>query len=276
MWGVYHEKKMPGVGEATQRTHRSSSFQHLSWPSVHLSSLSTSTPSCRHILRLQALLKHLTAPHCRPQFAMAFPDLKDRPVKETICLFDVDNTLSPARQAATPEMLDMLLRLRQKCAIGYVKSTPSSPQLHPSTIQEPLLTPHSGRRLRPNKTTRTTRHPVHSRHNPLRLLLPRERPDSLPPRPTPRLNIIPPAPRRSKLPKARKVLPEVHLSTRRPTGHARHIHRVPQRHDQRLPRRPKREHGRERRIPGLGCTVWVSHEIRRDAAERVRGSRAYV
>jgi len=52
--------------------------------------------------------------------AHQYPDLKDRPIKETICLFDVDGTLSPARQHATPEMLEILAKLRQKIAIGYV------------------------------------------------------------------------------------------------------------------------------------------------------------
>ncbi|KAK5952686.1 Phosphomannomutase 1 [Knufia fluminis] len=51
---------------------------------------------------------------------MSFPDLKDRPLKDTICLFDVDETLTKARQSVKPEVLDLLLRLRQKCAIGYV------------------------------------------------------------------------------------------------------------------------------------------------------------
>ncbi|KAJ9142182.1 Phosphomannomutase [Pleurostoma richardsiae] len=49
-----------------------------------------------------------------------YPPLEERSLKNTICLFDVDNTLSPARRHATPEMLDLLARLRQKCAIGYV------------------------------------------------------------------------------------------------------------------------------------------------------------
>lgn len=53
-----------------------------------------------------------------------YPDLKDRPVGETICLFDVDGTLSPARRLASREMLDTLARLRQKVAIGYVRLSP--------------------------------------------------------------------------------------------------------------------------------------------------------
>ncbi|KAL5363777.1 eukaryotic phosphomannomutase-domain-containing protein [Aspergillus floccosus] len=45
---------------------------------------------------------------------------KDRPVKETICLFDVDGTLTPARRSVSPEMLQLLSQLRHKCAIGFV------------------------------------------------------------------------------------------------------------------------------------------------------------
>ncbi|KKY29147.1 putative phosphomannomutase [Phaeomoniella chlamydospora] len=67
--------------------------------------------------------------------AELYPDLKDRPIKETICLFDVDNTLSPARQLASAEMLKTLSALRQKCAIGYVGGSDFSKQ------QEQLGTP---------------------------------------------------------------------------------------------------------------------------------------
>lgn len=52
--------------------------------------------------------------------AELYPDLKDRPVKETICLFDVDNTLTPARLSVSAEMLKLLSELRKKCAIGFV------------------------------------------------------------------------------------------------------------------------------------------------------------
>jgi phosphomannomutase len=52
--------------------------------------------------------------------APQFSPLEDRPMKDTICLFDVDGTLSLARQTATHEMLDLLKALRQKCAIGFV------------------------------------------------------------------------------------------------------------------------------------------------------------
>ncbi|OAA43230.1 phosphomannomutase [Metarhizium rileyi] len=52
--------------------------------------------------------------------AASYPPLEERPLKDTICLFDVDGTLSPARLDATPEILAALAALRQKCAIGFV------------------------------------------------------------------------------------------------------------------------------------------------------------
>jgi phosphomannomutase len=58
-----------------------------------------------------------------PTNAPAYPPLEDRPLKNTICLFDIDETLTPARNAISPEMLDVLARLRQKCAIGYVSGS---------------------------------------------------------------------------------------------------------------------------------------------------------
>lgn len=51
---------------------------------------------------------------------IAYPPLEDRPLKNTICLFDVDGTLTPARRYVSPEILNLLARLRQKCAIGFV------------------------------------------------------------------------------------------------------------------------------------------------------------
>ncbi|KAK4136392.1 eukaryotic phosphomannomutase [Trichocladium antarcticum] len=50
----------------------------------------------------------------------SYPPLADRPIKNTICLFDVDGTLTPARLSASPEMLALLAALRQKVAIGFV------------------------------------------------------------------------------------------------------------------------------------------------------------
>ncbi|OIW34402.1 eukaryotic phosphomannomutase [Coniochaeta ligniaria NRRL 30616] len=50
----------------------------------------------------------------------SYPPLEDRPLKNTICLFDVDGTLTPARGAVSAEMLSLLAQLRQQCAIGTV------------------------------------------------------------------------------------------------------------------------------------------------------------
>lgn len=47
-------------------------------------------------------------------------DWSDRKYPTTICLFDVDGTLSASRQTATPEMLALLARLRRLCPIGFV------------------------------------------------------------------------------------------------------------------------------------------------------------
>ncbi|EME80293.1 uncharacterized protein MYCFIDRAFT_56710 [Pseudocercospora fijiensis CIRAD86] len=52
--------------------------------------------------------------------AAVVPDLAARPVQNTICLFDVDGTLTPARRSVSPEMLQLLSALRQKVAIGFV------------------------------------------------------------------------------------------------------------------------------------------------------------
>merc|ERR1711977_465197 len=54
------------------------------------------------------------------KMAAAYPALKDRPISNTICLFDVDGTLTYPRGEATPEMLSLLHALRQKVAIGFV------------------------------------------------------------------------------------------------------------------------------------------------------------
>ncbi|KAF2435011.1 eukaryotic phosphomannomutase [Tothia fuscella] len=63
------------------------------------------------------------------------PPLKDRPMKGVIYLFDVDETLTPARLHASPEMLTLLSTIRQRVAIGYVGGSDLSKQ------QEQLGTP---------------------------------------------------------------------------------------------------------------------------------------
>jgi len=63
------------------------------------------------------------------------PPLNQRPIKGTVCLFDVDNTLGPARQAVSAEMHQLLAALRHKVAIGYVSGSNLAKQ------QEQLGTP---------------------------------------------------------------------------------------------------------------------------------------
>ncbi|KAK9467042.1 phosphomannomutase SEC53 [Lipomyces arxii] len=48
------------------------------------------------------------------------PPLSEREIKNTIVLFDVDGTLTPARLHASPEMITLLSELRKKVAIGFV------------------------------------------------------------------------------------------------------------------------------------------------------------
>ncbi|EFX01757.1 phosphomannomutase [Grosmannia clavigera kw1407] len=60
--------------------------------------------------------------------APSFVPLTERPLKNTICLFDVDGTLTPARLHVAPETLDVLHRLRQRCAIGFVGGSDLSKQ----------------------------------------------------------------------------------------------------------------------------------------------------
>jgi len=50
---------------------------------------------------------------------MAPKTFADRPINKLV-LFDVDGTLTPARQGASPMMLELLSELRKKVAIGFV------------------------------------------------------------------------------------------------------------------------------------------------------------
>ncbi|KAF9078183.1 eukaryotic phosphomannomutase [Rhodocollybia butyracea] len=50
---------------------------------------------------------------------MVSSDFADRPLNKLV-LFDVDGTLSPARQGASPAMISVLRDLRKKVAIGFV------------------------------------------------------------------------------------------------------------------------------------------------------------
>ncbi|KAI0060957.1 eukaryotic phosphomannomutase [Artomyces pyxidatus] len=50
---------------------------------------------------------------------MVSSDFSDRPSK-TLVLFDVDDTLTPARRDGSPEMIELLRELRKKVVIGFV------------------------------------------------------------------------------------------------------------------------------------------------------------
>lgn len=60
----------------------------------------------------------------QPASATIFPPgvtpFAQRRLPKTICMFDVDGTLSLARQSATPEMFATLRKLRESCAIAFV------------------------------------------------------------------------------------------------------------------------------------------------------------
>ena len=47
-------------------------------------------------------------------------DWSDRRQPQTLCLFDVDGTLTPARKTISTEMLNMLRALKRECVIGFV------------------------------------------------------------------------------------------------------------------------------------------------------------
>lgn len=50
---------------------------------------------------------------------MVSSDFADRPIKKLV-LFDVDGTLTPNRQGASPEMINLLRELRKRVVIGFV------------------------------------------------------------------------------------------------------------------------------------------------------------
>ncbi|KAA8909225.1 hypothetical protein TRICI_004596 [Trichomonascus ciferrii] len=51
---------------------------------------------------------------------MSTVPIAERPQKDTICLFDVDGTLTPARLSVTDEVKETLAEVRKKCVIGFV------------------------------------------------------------------------------------------------------------------------------------------------------------
>jgi hypothetical protein len=59
---------------------------------------------------------------------MVADEWKDREHPQTICLFDVDGTLTQARKFVTKEMLETLRLLRKKCVVGFVGGSDLSKQ----------------------------------------------------------------------------------------------------------------------------------------------------
>ncbi|WFD29279.1 phosphomannomutase [Malassezia sp. CBS 17886] len=51
---------------------------------------------------------------------MSVKPFSEREMPGVLCLFDVDDTLTRARQGVEPEMLEMLRKLRERVAIGFV------------------------------------------------------------------------------------------------------------------------------------------------------------
>lgn len=47
--------------------------------------------------------------------ASIYPPLEARPIKNTICLFDVDGTLTPARRVSLPSSLTPISLVRLCC-----------------------------------------------------------------------------------------------------------------------------------------------------------------
>jgi phosphomannomutase len=52
----------------------------------------------------------------------------ERPIKDTIVLFDVDGTLTPARQEISPEVKQVLRDLRKRVVVGFVGGSDLSKQ----------------------------------------------------------------------------------------------------------------------------------------------------
>ncbi|PKC70125.1 eukaryotic phosphomannomutase [Rhizophagus irregularis] len=66
-------------------------------------------------------------------------DWQDREHPDTIVLFDVDGTLTPARRDVTPEVTEILKALKKKVVIGFVGGSDISKQLEqlgPNCINE--------------------------------------------------------------------------------------------------------------------------------------------
>jgi len=96
------------------------------------------------IQQFRHTLKFTTMAHA--EAASVYPPLEARPVKSTICLFDVDGTLTPARRVrdppshprcTSPNCLSSLLPLK------YSNSSPPSATNAPSASLEALISSSS-------------------------------------------------------------------------------------------------------------------------------------
>ncbi|KAF2405645.1 PMM-domain-containing protein [Trichodelitschia bisporula] len=97
--------------------HRNSTHLHAP-PHLHTSSTPPSPPLHNSTPPYHSSLS--PRPATMTAAGAIIPALADRPIKNTIVLFDVDETLTPSRRPASPEILMLLSRLRQRVAIGYV------------------------------------------------------------------------------------------------------------------------------------------------------------
>ncbi|KAF9363442.1 Phosphomannomutase [Mortierella sp. NVP85] len=69
---------------------------------------------------------------------MTTPLFAGRTHPDIICLFDVDGTLTPARLKVTESMEDTLVKLREKCVVGFVGGSDLSKQIEqlgPNVLQ---------------------------------------------------------------------------------------------------------------------------------------------
>jgi len=69
---------------------------------------------------------------------MANSDWADRRFPDTICLFDVDGTLTPARRTVSDEMMNTLIELKKNVVIGFVGGSDLSKQfeqLGPNAVE---------------------------------------------------------------------------------------------------------------------------------------------
>ena len=116
--------------------------------------------------------------------ASVYPPLEARPIKNTICLFDVDGTLTPARLVSSPTSATPPSRKVVHQWLNITTIDPSLARL-PRNVTTPLCPPTQVRhrfrwRLRPRETARAARHAFSPSDNPLRFLFLRERAHCVP------------------------------------------------------------------------------------------------